>query len=93
VEVPVLASSLGFEAIKVGKLPDQIAALVHTSSICEELAVEGSLRGDARKVYQAIAFDPLSSAVLGIHEIKEMTGKMFRQNKDYLPQFTSFSLD
>ncbi|MDR0669959.1 MAG: alpha-glucosidase/alpha-galactosidase [Treponema sp.] len=93
VEVPVLASALGFEAIKVGKLPDQIAALVHTSSICEELAVEGSLRGDARKVYQAVAFDPLSSAVLGIHEIKEMTGKMFRQNQGYLPQFRSVSLD
>jgi len=65
---------------------------VHTSSICEELAVEGSLAGDARKVYQAIAFDPLTSAVLGIQEIKEMTAKMFRQNRDYLPRFSNFDL-
>jgi alpha-galactosidase len=92
VEVPVLASMHGLEAIKVGKLPNQIAALAHTSSICEEMAVEGSLTGDPRKVYQAIAFDPLSSAVLGIQEIKEMTAKMFVQNKDYLPQFKSFDL-
>jgi len=88
VEVPVLASPHGFEAIRVGKLPNQIAALVHTSSICEEMAVEASLSGDLQKVYQAIAFDPLTSAVLGIHEIKEMTEKMFKQNEGYLPQFT-----
>jgi alpha-galactosidase len=89
VEVPVLASPHGLEAIKIGKLPNQIAALVHTSAICEEMAVEGSLTGDPRKVYQAIAFDPLTSAVLGIQEIKEMTSKMFAQNKDYLPQFSN----
>jgi alpha-galactosidase len=87
VEVPVLASPHGFEAIKIGKLPDQLAALVHTSSICEELAVEGALAQDPRKVYQAIAFDPLTSAVLGIQEIKEMTRKMFKQNADYLPGY------
>ena len=92
VEVPVLASPLGLEPIKIGKLPDQIAALVHTSSICEELTVEGSLSGDPRKVYQAVAFDPLTSAMLGIQEIKEMTAKMFAQNKAYLPQFSNFDL-
>ncbi|MDR0669212.1 MAG: alpha-glucosidase/alpha-galactosidase [Treponema sp.] len=93
VEVPILASAHGLEAVRIGKLPDQLAALVHTSSICEELAVEGSLQGDPRKVYQAVAFDPLSSAVLGIQEIKEMTARMFRQNREYLPQFSSISLD
>jgi alpha-galactosidase len=91
-EVPVLASPRGLESVKVGLLPDQIAALVHMSCICEEMAVEGALTGDPRKVYQAISFDPLTSAVLGIQEIKEMTSKMFVQNKDYLPRFKSFDL-
>jgi alpha-galactosidase len=93
VEVPVLASPHGFEAIKVGSLPNQLAALIHTSSICEEMAVEASLSGDPRKVYQAIAFDPLTSAVLGIHEIKAMTEKMLQKNRDYLPQFSSLAVD
>jgi alpha-galactosidase len=92
VEVPVLASPHGLEAVKIGRLPDQLAALVHTSSICEELAVEGSLSGDPRKVYQAVAFDPLTSAVLGIHEIKEMTEKMLKQNQDFLPQFSTLKI-
>jgi len=90
VEVPVLATSHGFEAIRVGKLPLQVAALVHTSSSSEELAVEGALSGDPRKVFQAIALDPLTSAVLSIEEIRELTGKMFRQNKAYLNQFSNF---
>ena len=92
VEVPVLASPLGFEPVKIGKLPDQIAAMINPASVCEELAVEGSFTGDPKKVYQAIAFDPLTSAVLGLHEIREMTEKMFMQNRDYLPQFSGRDL-
>jgi alpha-galactosidase len=93
VEVPVLASPHGLEAMKIGRLPNQLAALIHTSAICEEMAVEGSLSGDPRKVCQAIAFDPLTSAVLGIHEIKAMTEKMLKQNKAYLPQFSVYTVD
>ena len=87
VEVPVLASPHGLEPIKTGKLPDQLAALIHTSAICEEMAVNASFEGDRHKVFQAVAFDPLTSAVLGLHEIKEMTEKMLAQNAAYMPQF------
>jgi len=93
VEVPVFASPNGFEAVPIGKLPPQIAALVHLSSSAEEMAVEASLTGDPRKVFQAIAFDPLTSAVLSIEEIKEMTSTMFKQNRDYLNQFSTFDLN
>ena len=89
VEVPVLATAHGLEAIRIGKLPNQLAALVHTSAICEELTVEGFLAGDPKMVYQAIAFDPLTSAVLGLSEIKEMTKQMFEKNKEFLPKFKS----
>jgi len=92
VEVPVLASPNGLEPIKVGKLPNQIAALVHTSAICEEMAVEAALTGDPVKVYQAVMFDPLTAAVLGLREIKEMTAAMLEKNKDYLPEFKELAL-
>ena len=92
VEVPVLASPNGLEPIKVGKLPDQIAALVHTSAICEEMAVEAALTGDPVKVYQAVMFDPLTAAVLGLREIKEMTAAMLEKNKDYLPEFAELTI-
>jgi alpha-galactosidase len=42
-------------------------------------------------VFQAVAFDPLTSAVLGIQKIKEMVKTMFRQNEGYLEKYTNLS--
>lgn len=87
VEVPVLASKYGFEPIHVGALPGQLAALNTVNAINEQLAVEGSITGDPRKVFHAIVNDPLTSAVLSLNEIKQMVDEMFAANRDYLPQF------
>jgi alpha-galactosidase len=87
VEVPVLASKRGLSPMHVGPLPDQLAVLVNTSARCEELAVEGALTGDPRKIFHAICYDPLTSAVLSLDEIKSMVDKMFEVNKEWLPQF------
>ena len=40
-----------------------------------------------RLVYQAIAYDPLTAAVLSLAEIKQMVDEMLAQNAAYLPQF------
>lgn len=90
VEVPVLASKRGLSPMHVGDLPEQLAVLVNTSARCEELAVEGALEGDPRKVFHAICFDPLTSAVLSLNEIKAMVDEMFEANRNYLPQFKHF---
>ena len=88
VEVPVLASRQGLDARPVGKLPDHLAILNNISARCEELAVEAAIDGDPRKVFHAICFDPLTSAVLSLSEIKQMVDEMLRQNQPWLPQFT-----
>ncbi|MCL1910042.1 MAG: alpha-galactosidase [Kiritimatiellaeota bacterium] len=90
VEIPVVASRNRLEHVRVGALPDPIAALTHTSSICEEMTVKGSLTGDTNLIHQAVMFDPLTSAVLGLREIKDMTNAMFKKNKAYLPQFKTY---
>jgi alpha-galactosidase len=87
VEVPVLASKNGLKPEHVGPLPEQLAILVNTSARTEELAVQGALEGDPRKVFHAICFDPLTSAVLSLQEIKNMVDEMFEANRDYLSQF------
>jgi len=89
VEVPVVASRNMLEAVHVGALPDQLAALNHTTAICEEMTVKGSFTGDPNLIYQAVMFDPLTSAVLGLREIKDMVKAMLKKNKAYLPQFTA----
>lgn len=87
VEVPVLASRNGLEAMHVGKLPPQLALLSGTSAQIEELAVAGSLAGDRDMIYQAICYDPLTAAVCSLREIRSMVDEMFEVNKDWLPQF------
>jgi len=87
VEVPVLASKRGLEAIHVGALPPQLALLSGTSAQIEEMVVEAGLAGDREMVYQALCYDPLSAAVLSLKEIRDMVDEMFEANKDYLPQF------
>lgn len=92
VEVPVLASRRGFEAIHVGPLPPQCAALNAITIASEEMAVEGALRGDPEMVYHAICYDPLTAAVLSLAEIRQMVREMFQVNRKHLPQFKSVKL-
>jgi len=88
VEVPVIASKDGIRPCPTGKLPDHLAVMVNTSSRLEELAINAAIEGDTRKVFYSILFDPLTSSVLSMSEIKEMTDEMFRQNIDYLHYFS-----
>ncbi|MCL2740904.1 MAG: alpha-glucosidase/alpha-galactosidase, partial [Oscillospiraceae bacterium] len=84
VEVPVLASKGRIQPIRVGAMPPQLALLNSISAQCEEMAVEGALKGDRDLIYQACYFDPLSSAVLSLAEIKAMVDEMFAEHKDWV---------
>ncbi len=87
VEVPVIASKRGLYAIHVGPLPPQCAILNNISASCEELAVEGCIKGDRDMIYHACYYDPLTSAVLSLAEIKSMVDEMFEANKEWLVTF------
>jgi alpha-galactosidase len=90
VEVPVYVDKNGFRPVHIGSLPAQLVTLIHTSSMIEEMAVEAALTGDPHLVFQACAFDPLTSAVLSLTEIKTMVNEMLSQNQAFLPQFKHF---
>lgn len=90
VEVPVWASRKGFEAVRIGMLPPQVAMLTGITAQLEELAVEGCLSGDPRLVYQAIAHDPLTAAVVSLAEARAMVNELFAVNRDHLPTFRHF---
>jgi alpha-galactosidase len=87
VEIPVWASRHGLQPLRVGALPPQCAVLTNLSAQVEEMAVEAALTGNRRLVYQAIANDPLTAAVLSLAEIQLMVDELFVRNCDYLPQF------
>lgn len=90
VEVPVLASKRGLDAMHVGPLPAQLALMNNISARCEELAVEGALAGDPTMIFHAVAFDPLTSAVLSLAEIRQMVRDMLKANEAFLPHFKHF---
>jgi alpha-galactosidase len=92
VEVPVWASKKGLSPVHVGALPPQCALLTNLSASVEEMAVEAALTGDPRLVFQAIAHDPLTAAVLSLAEIEQMVNEMLEQNRAYLPQFRHFTV-
>jgi alpha-galactosidase len=87
VEVPVLASKGGLKSMHVGALPPQLAILNNINAQCEELAVEGMLEGDREKIFHACLYDPLTSALLSMAEIKEMVDKMFAAESVWLGAF------
>jgi len=87
VEVPVQASAAGIRPSYVGKLPDHLAVLINTSSRCEELAIDAVIEGDPMKVFYAILFDPLTSSVLSMSEIRDMTNEMLVKNRDFISCF------
>jgi alpha-galactosidase len=87
VEIPVWASRKGLESVAVGALPPQCAILTNLSAQIEEMTVEAALTGNRRLVYQAVANDPLSAAVLSLAEIQQMVDDLFAVNEPYLPKF------
>jgi alpha-galactosidase len=86
-EGPMYVDKLGLHKTIVGDLPSQCAALNLTNINVQRLTVEAGLEGDPEKIVQAIALDPLSSAMLTLKEIRDMAAEMLECEKQWLPQF------
>jgi len=87
VEVPVFADRLGLHPVKVGRLPGALAAMNQSNITVQQLGVAAALAGDPELAVAAIAMDPLTSAVLTLKEIRDMTIDMFEGEAKYLPHF------
>lgn len=87
VEVACLVDGAGLQPTHVGNLPPQLAALNRSNINVQELAVEAAITGDVEHVYQAIALDPLTGALLSLEQIRAMTGELLEAQAQWLPQF------
>jgi alpha-galactosidase len=90
VEVPCLVDGLGVHPCYIGDLPPQLAALNRTNINVQELAVKAALEGDRAALYQAVALDPLTSALLSFEEMRRMVDEMAEALMPWLPQFRSW---
>mgnify|MGYP000018976931 CR=1 FL=1 len=92
VEVPIFVDRLGLHPVRVGALPPQCAALNQSNVTVQTLAVEAAMTGDPELAMQAVALDPLTSAVCTLRETREMTAEMLKAEAQWLPQFKGKSL-
>ncbi|MBN9663550.1 MAG: alpha-galactosidase [Acidobacteria bacterium] len=87
VEVPTFADDTGLRPTVVGDLPPQCAALCMTNVNVQLLAAEAALNADPERLVQAVAMDPLTSAVCTLGEIREMCTEMLETQREWLPGF------
>ena len=87
VEVPTFADDTGLHPTHVGDLPPQCAALCMSNINSQILAAEAALASDPERLVQAVAMDPLTSAVLTLREIREMCAEMLEAERQWLPSF------
>jgi alpha-galactosidase len=87
VEVPIYADGSGLRPCHAGELPPQLAALNQMSTQSLEMAVQACLEGDRDLLYWSIAYDPLTSAVLSLEEIREMVDAMWEKEADLMRTF------
>ncbi len=82
VEVPALVNSHGISGMKVGKLPEGIAALCQREISIARLTVKSAIEGDREAALQAFALmvDDLTLA-------ETLLDEYLITHKEYLPQF------
>lgn len=87
VEVPCYVDKHGINPCFIGDLPPQLAALNRMNISVQEMAVKAALTKNKEMAYYAIAYDPLTSAVLSLQEIRNMVDEMFEAESVWLSQF------
>ena len=92
VEAPVFADDTGLHPTVIGDLPPQCAALCMSNVQVQTLAAGAALESDPELLMQAVAMDPLTSAVCTLREAREMAAEMLEAQRQWLPGFEGKSI-
>jgi len=88
VEVPCLVDKNGVQPVKIGALPPQLAAVMHTNINVQSLAVEAALTGKRQHIYHAAMMDPHTSAELDLEQIWNLVDDLIAAHGDWLPKYS-----
>ena len=86
VEVPCLVDKNGIQPLKVGALPEHLAAINRNQINVQRLAVMAAQQGDPEIVFQAMCMDPLTASILTLDEIRAMTAELLEAHRRFLPE-------
>ncbi len=84
VEVPALINSHGVSGMKMGRLPEGIAALCQREISIAKLITKSSIKGD-----RELAFQAFTLMVDDLNLAEKLLDEYLQEHKDYLPQFFS----
>ncbi|MGY5612472.1 alpha-galactosidase [Vibrio brasiliensis] len=87
VEVPCLIDNTGINPVKVGKIPQHLAALMRTNINVQELVVEAIAEEKRDHIYHAAMLDPHTGAELDLDQIWSMCDVMIEAHGEYMPEF------
>ncbi len=87
VEVACLVDRNGIQPTRYGALPPQMAAVCESNMRFFDLAADAAIHRSIETAIHALSLDPLTSAVCGLAEIRDMTLEMFRAERKFLPGF------
>lgn len=84
VETPAVVDSSGIQPVRIGEMPQPLAAFCRRDVDQMRLTVEAAVKGDRNLVLQAMLLDP---TVNSISSAEIVLDKMLKENSQYLPQF------
>lgn len=87
VEVPCVVDKNGIQPTKVGTLPPQLAAMMHTNINVQSLTVEAALTGKREHIYHAAMLDPHTAAELSLEQIHALVDDLIAAHGEWLPQY------
>jgi len=88
VEVACMVDRGGIRPTRYGALPAHMAAVCASNMSMIDLGAQACVERSIEKSIYALMLDPLTSAVCSPAEIKEMTLKLFKAEKRFLPDFS-----
>lgn len=86
VEVRCEVDSEGLKPEVFGNLPEHLAAINRNQANVQRLAVLAAESMDPEIVFQAMCLDPLTSAVLSLDDIRQMTQELLVAHEAFLPE-------
>jgi alpha-galactosidase len=87
IEVACLINHNGFQPIKFGRLPQQMAAVCDSNMRFFDLAADAAVQQSKQYAEWALMMDPLTAAVCSPAEIRELTKRLFQAEAEYLVNF------
>lgn len=84
VEVPATVGENGITGMRIGDLPEGIAALCNTQVAVQKLAVEAAVTGSRQVALQAMLADPV---IQSADAAEKCLDELLRVHAEYLPQF------